>query len=206
MVYGPGVRGQTMAFRINPSVAALPVLVLGHGACSAVATSGRSGELNVLEAEPTAEVRACHTADAVCCHAPASCSRAPRVRGFPTIIHWHLSWQASILRNMPTRASTPGAIFGGRALREHVPSRHLIVDKVGAGCESAGIVCAFGAVWVICRGLGAKEGPFSSGGRYRLEYFSHAPEWLYVKDLRTRAHWTFFPEHAHTQPTLASTP
>ena len=59
---------------------------------------------------------------------------------------------------------------------------------------------------LVCRGLGAKEGPFSSGGRYRLEYFSHAPEWLYVKDLRTRAHWTFFPEHAHTQPTLACTP
>ena len=135
---------------------------------------------------------------------PARELHAPR--GFPTVIHWHLSWQARILRNMPTRASMPGAIFGGRALREHVPSRHLIVDKVGAGFESAGPVCAFGAVWLVCRGLGAKEGPFSSGGRYRLEYFSHAPEWLYVKDLRTRAHWTFFPEHAHTQPTLACTP
>ena len=202
----PRVRGQTMAFRINALVAALPVLVLGHGACSAVATSGRSGDRNVLEAEPAAEVRARHTADAVCCHAPASCSRAPRVGGLIKILHWHLSWQARILRSLPSRASLPGAIFGGCALREHVPSRHLIVDKVGAGWESAGTVRAFGAVRLICRGLGAKEGPFSSGGRYRLEYFSHAPEWLYVKDLRTRAHWTFFPEHAHTQPTLASTP
>ena len=184
----PGVRHQTMAFRINPLVAALPVLVLGPGACSAVATSGRFGDRNVLEAEPAAEVRARHTADAVCCHAPACCWRAPRVGG---LINWHLSWQASfatILRTMPTRASVPGAIFGACALREHVPSRHLIVEEVGAGCESAGIVCAFGAVRLICRGLGAKEGPFSSGGRYRLEYFSHAPEWLYVKDLRTRAH------------------
>ena len=195
-----------MAFRINPMVAALPVLVLGQGACSAVATSGRSGDRNVLEAEPAAEVRARHTADAVCCHAPACCWRAPRVGGLPDNYHWHLSWQARILRNMPTRASLPVAIFGGRALRELVPSRHLIVDKVGAGWESAGIVCAFGAVRLIYRGLGSKEGPFSSGGRYRLEYFSHAPEWLYVKDLRTRAHSTFFPEHAHTQTTLACTP
>ena len=202
----PGVRGPTMAFRINPLVAALPVLVLGPGACSAVATSGRFGDRNVLEADPAAEVRARHTADAVCCHAPASCWRAPRVGGLIKIIHWHLSWQASILRSMPIRASVPGAIFGACALREHVPSRHLIVEEVGAGFESAGPVRAFGAVRLICRGLGAKEGPFSSGGRYRLEYFSHAPEWLYVKDLRTRAHSTFFPEHAHTQTTLARTP
>ena len=44
-----GARHQTMAFRINPLVAALPVLVLGQGACSAVATSGRFGDRNVLE-------------------------------------------------------------------------------------------------------------------------------------------------------------
>ena len=68
----PCARHQTMALRINPLVAALPVLVLGPGACSAVATSGRSGDRDVLEAEPAAEVRARHTADAVCCHAPAS--------------------------------------------------------------------------------------------------------------------------------------
>ena len=104
----PCARGQTMAFQLNPLVAALPVLGLGHGACSAVATSGRSGDRDVLEAEPAAEVRARHTADAVCCHAPASCSRAPRVGGLVNIIHWHLSWQATILRTMPTGASVPG--------------------------------------------------------------------------------------------------
>ena len=161
-----------MAFSIDRLVAALPVLALGHAACSAVGVRGRPQSHGTLDSAARAQVRACHMTKAVCCLAPASCCRAPSAGEFPLILRGHVCWQATVLPKPTNEAGIPCVSLGPVDLSEHVPSRRCAVDRAGAEYISAGFVRAFGELRSVGRVFMIKKAPLAGVKRKEYKHFS----------------------------------